>query len=601
MRPSFAWLAPGLAALALLAACKGEGPKKTAGELDGGPPPHPPVYRPLETRPVVDRLEVQMAWNADDGLLYGRLRFDAPRGTRDRFWRFEDGAWRLRGTPRRESFEEGEVLAAEQSLAIAWNNPAVANDLPNFGLLGCMLACHDGATFQPDWSEDGLDLETEAATMRLPDTAFYSGSGLDLWQWGAQTSGHGYWLDQVLDTTLPQDGDARRPDPAGTTPWTENPLVDGHPAFVYDPATTAGGRFAVPSAELADSPDFLLEDASAPAGIDGLVTPKSLAWDEAALQGYVPREGDTVPATLLRAPDGSNDDVLAVLSPDAGGTSLELSRWEDGVWTVVFTRALSTGSIFDHAFAEGDQVDVGFALHTGESIGRDHYVSLPLTVWIEEAGNPNGGIGSDYTVTRITGAGLVPDFDDTSTFPILQVDLFLPGVVSWEFLTDTRDADFLFGQRHGGADSLVSALNGPAFTGCEVCHVVREDDPDAGVVIGGPLELRTPRRGGLFEATPLSFEANVQPVLETRCGSCHAPGGVAQSLPFSGVPDTQVYENLVATGHVDWRRPPLSNLLQIPAADLDGNHPASGPLAGFDGSQDLRRILYWLLYDAPEN
>jgi len=202
---------------------------------------------------------------------------------------------------------------------------------------------------------------------------------------------------------------------------------------------------------------------------------------------------------------------------------------------------------------------------------------------------------------RLDAPGLVPDFTDEGLYPPLPVDLFLPGVLSWEYLTDTRTAAWIFGNVHGGAGGLASALNGPAFIGCRDCHVVRQDDPNLPFASGGALELRTPRRGGLFEATPISLRFDVQAVLDTRCGSCHAPGGAAAGVPFSGVEATRVHQELVAPGRIAWRHPEESPLLVLPVGDADGNHPATGPLAGFGGSPDRRRILSWILFDAPDN
>ncbi len=585
------------AAAALMVACRSEG-ARPVGPANRS---HPPVYSALPDRAVLKRLEVQMAYNADDAVIYGRLSWQGERRLVDRFWRYEDGAWVLRGVDARAAAAAGAVVRSESRAAIAWSPTTGPGALGNIRMYGCMIACHDDGSQMPGWTEDGADA---AQTMRLPDTPYYANVGYDLWHWRAQSSGaHGYWTDELLDATQPPAGDARRSDPGGGG-VTENPLDAGAPSFTFDPATTAGGGWATTLAAMDAGVDAFFEDPAAPSGVTAAPTPKTLPWADAALAGYQPAEGDVIPYWILSERSGGREDLLAMLSPDGGATVTTRSGYDaaEGRWHLYFSRALDTGApASDVRFTVDGQFIASFAVHGDGTRGRDHFVSLPLSFWIEDPGSPFGSIGSDATVRQLLGAGTVPDFDDRGLHPVTEVELFLPGVLSWEYLTDTRTAAYAFGQRHGGADTLQLALNGPGAAACRDCHVVDRDDPNAPFSSGGPLELRTPRRGGLFEATPISLADNLRPVLDGRCSGCHEAGGAAEFMPLSGVESAIIGRELRKSDRVEWQNPAASRLLKVPAEDLDGNHPPVGGLSGFDGSPDLRKILSWLRYDAPDN
>ena len=577
--------------------CKSTGPALANPAAN----PHPAVFNPLPGRAVVRKLQVQMAYNLDDGVVYGHLSWEGDRQTTGRYWRFEGGEWRLRGGGARDARRKSDPISAEAQLTIAWGARAGLGAFPNFDRAGCMLACHDGGGYMPEWSESG---SSTPASMRLPDTPFYAGLGLDFWRWQAQSSnGLGYWSDEFLDDTQPPAGDALQRDP-GTGGAGINALVDGNPSFMFDPATTDSGGFTVPFAQLAGTQDFAVIDPASPSPVAGLTTPLGLDWSSATAAGYAPQEGDTVPYALLAAPTLARDDILAVLSPDGGATVFDRSHYDDdaGRWHVYFSRDLNTVSGTDLPIAPDDQHVLAFALHLDETSGRDHYVSFPYKFWFEDPTSPFGPpFDTDSLVRQITGAGSVPDFSDTGFYLVFEIDLFLPGLTSWEFLTDTRTSAFQFGGPHGGALELQSGLNGPLFIGCRDCHVVDKDDPIAPFVVGGPLELRTPRRGGMFEATPVSLRTTVLPALAARCGSCHAPGGVADEVPFAGVSAARIFQELSAPGRVRWVNPLASPVLKLPSTNSDKNHPPTASLSGFLESEDYFRILYWILFDGPDN
>ncbi len=71
-----------------------------------------------------------------------------------------------------------------------------------------------------------------------------------------------------------------------------------------------------------------------------------------------------------------------------GGTALQAATGEKkgDTWTVTFTRKM-TGGQGDVALAEGKAVPVGFAIHSGHTGGRFHYVSLGYMLGIGAEGD----------------------------------------------------------------------------------------------------------------------------------------------------------------------------------------------------------------------
>lgn len=590
-----------------LPGCKGE--RSSSGTAQAGSgglfTTHPQVFNAMPDRAVPRPLQAQLAYNVDDGVFYGHFSWPAQRDHLDAFYRFENGTWVLRGQDARSIQKSTQLKSAQSRFTIAWNDADSPAAVPNFEHFGCALACHDESTHMPNWAEEGLELPS---SMRLPDPNTYplfQNIGLDFWAWRAHsTSPIGYWQDQFMDSTQPLNGAALQDDlgPGGPFP---NPLIGGNPTWAFDPDTTQSGRYAIPYANLTTADDYYFQDALNPSLVAGVEAPETLAYADAVTSGYVPQEGDTIPYWVLSAaPMDGKGDVLAVLSPDAGATVSKRSFYDQQTqrWHVYFSRNLTTGDFTDMPFQVGNQYTATFAMHSDGTAGRDHYITFPYVFWMEDPNQPGGETGSDFRIIQITGAGSVPDFDDMQTHPLLELDMFLPGLISLEYLGDLREAQFNFGQRHGGADIVALGLITTDFlVGCRDCHVVRADDPQAPFTAGGPLELRTPRRGGLFEATPSGFRDVLLPTLEARCTPCHAPGGTASTIAFQGVNENLIYSNIITPGRVAWQRPNESPLLNIPSDNLDGLHPPEANLLDFKDSEDFRKILYWILYNGPNN
>jgi hypothetical protein len=180
--------------------------------------------------------------------------------------------------------------------------------------------------------------------------------------------------------------------------------------------------------------------------------------------------------------DGMNDD------PDAGAGGLAtVAAFADGAWDVVYVRTQPATPPGRVALLPSARYDLGFALHDDVE-GRHHYVSLPVELGL---GDPAAAL-----VAVALPAGATPDFSDTLTFPAHAVNLFLPGITSFEFLVGAvvdraghlRNGDV----RHGGAQPVATGTHA-----CGDCHRVIGDAVVPPVQNAGALERLVLRRGGV--------------------------------------------------------------------------------------------------------
>ncbi len=92
-----------------------------------------------------------------------------------------------------------------------------------------------------------------------------------------------------------------------------------------------------------------------------------------------------------------DDIVLEYRMADEGGSAGDAkvvsATLEDGVWTVVLSRALDTGNADDKALKEGEEYTVGFAIHDNNVHGRRHFTAFPRTLGI--------GVDADITAAKV--------------------------------------------------------------------------------------------------------------------------------------------------------------------------------------------------------
>lgn len=424
-------------------------------------------------RPSTVSVRIQAAHNADT--LFLRVRFPASDGdTRHEAWR-RAGDWQLEGGGFRDlqaaldgDAERGDVTrlsaAFETELSVLVDDPSSAGRLLNFREQGCFGQCHELQRQMPNW---------RAADGYKPMSVWTGFGKGDLWIWRGQRSALAGFADDLSFTPAGYVPDA------GNAPFTSVALsaTSGIPMFLFDPAD---GGFAESWDALPEP--FAFDDGTIDALRDALSLGSALAL------GYAPADGDAVPAQRLSTPTGSRADVAAA------------STRSGEEWDVILTRKLSTGDTTgDLAFTPGKPYHLAFALHTDAADGRDHYVSLPVTLLVDTA-------GEGVTAVAVAGTGATaPSFSDESAFPVTELALFLPGVTSFDWLvgapTTREGAPRTVDLVHGGAFEVASAQ-----WRCADCHTVRSTDPVPPVMDAGPLERLPLRRGGVYGPTPFFEE-----------------------------------------------------------------------------------------------
>jgi hypothetical protein len=453
--------------------------------------------------------DVQAAFNNDT--FFWRVSYRGNEGKRHEYIRYTNGVWQREGGDRRDAqasldgdSQQGDTIIStiyEQRTSIMVNDPGAAANVDNFGEFGCFLTCHNFSRHMPEWtSANGHD-----GKYVNPVRATGSASGeivLDLWHWrGARSNPIGRSDDQnilALDF-IPNDGNGSdsggRKGDAGTSVFASQGFdpVAG-PDFFLNPATTSG-KFAFAWDNFWETPFYYMTQDSALQVGPLAPNPGTITNADAVALGYAPTEGDTVPRRILRAGEGSRADITAL-----GTTFTPLTPDRSyGVWNVQMQRAMNTGNADDVAMVPGEVYEAGFEVHLWEYTTRDHYVSFPQTVSV-------GPGVADIQAVSIAGTG--PEQGPNWTeVPKTTLQLFQPGIATWEFLTGDNEAQAkqytnaegqLIGQAHGGSGAVDSGSNP-----CTDCHTVLTSEPAPPLFNAGAMEDLTERRGGIWEDTPV--------------------------------------------------------------------------------------------------
>lgn len=454
---------------------------------------------------IVLPFTVQAAYN--DDTMFFHMSWEGDRGDTHDYFQYTNGAWQREGGVRRDAqatIDEDELRGStsinstiyESRVTFMLDDPNGVNAVAGFAEFGCMLTCHDNSRTMPAWvNADG------EVHKYLPDTVT---GRLDLWHHRlGRANPVGLSDDQWVGQRIGDEGDGgggSRHGDSGTGPYaTATTDDDGNPQWVFDPTST-NGLYAFPFEELfASTMRYFTDETAANIGPNA-PNPVGIDYADAVAMGYVPSEGDTVPRRRLRQTEGSRGDIAAagtMFTPSADDPLF--GRWDSNI-----QRALDTGNDDDTVMADGNVYNIAFAVHTGMVTVRDHYVSFGYTVSL------NGG-DADFQAVKVagSGAGTLPDFADTTTYPVTELDLFLPGITSYEFLLGNNAGleyvDPATGtavdQGHVGATALSEQ-----GLGCRACHTVRDGDTaldQGGGFFSGAMETLVPQRGGVTTPTPL--------------------------------------------------------------------------------------------------
>ncbi len=220
-----------------------------------------------------------------------------------------------------------------------------------------------------------------------------AGIFIDTWQWRAHRSNPIGWADNgyILDARQGAAGQSMY-----STNWSDE---DSSPLFMYDIEKT--GMHAL-------SKDTLLNRAYSQDEYYYLADDFAIPYDPT----HPWQEGDVIPRRILQEPSGNRAAVKAN------------GRWSQGTWDVALTRKLQMENTMDSKSLEpGHTYNVAFAVHTGATQGRWHYVSMPLQFSLGNQGH--------IIAQEVTG-----DLDEAENEKWVDIPLFYVGQATFKQLTD---------------------------------------------------------------------------------------------------------------------------------------------------------------------
>jgi hypothetical protein len=344
---------------------------------------------PIDGKQAVIDLAVQAAHDSDN--LYFRFQWktlNSYPGSAHPHWRYDGKDWKAMGWPRlhKKVWDEGQPAIYEDRLSMMVDDGSV----PMFAEQGCWLSCHDGMRDMQDLAATddvkahpllGGSLKKKDVRKYLPasrsdDEATWDGTKsaeeiaalkaaggfVDLMQWRGHRSrpigmaDDGYVLEYRLSD-------------AGKGVFSKNwDKAAKQPKYMFD-ETKVGFK-----SRTMDE----IRDTSKPSSL----IPEENTVDFDPNAGW--KEGDMIPEyyTTRAGAKGSAAD-----NDDVKGT------WENGMWTVLWTRKLDTGHPEDDKIMKaGGVYTFGFAVHDDNITTRGHQVSWPLSV----------GIGTEADITAVT-------------------------------------------------------------------------------------------------------------------------------------------------------------------------------------------------------
>jgi hypothetical protein len=333
---------------------------------------------PLEPTPVagkngVIQLNLQIAYDNENAYFRAQWKTRNPYpGEAHPFVRYDGKEWKPYGFPKLDQVvQKGEQPGIyEDRFSIMIDDGGV----PAFANQGCWLTCHNGERDNPKFATRAeVDANSLYQALKQSDVRKYlpstrtdadaswdkgkspdeiakikaAGGFLDLMQWRAHRSNPVGMADDgyVLEYRLSD---------AGGNPFGSNVDPKTHqPRFMYDEKKV--GKKALKADDIRKMPTALIREQNA------------VPFDPNA--GW--KEGDLIPEYIVsrEIARGSGAD-----NKNVNGT------WNNGTWTVVWTRPLNLTNSDDKALVEGKVYNFSFAVHDDNITTRGHHVSFPVTV-----------------------------------------------------------------------------------------------------------------------------------------------------------------------------------------------------------------------------
>lgn len=363
---------------------------------------------------LTSELQVKVAYDGDR--IYFRYRWpvDRPSLFNDVLV-YQDGKWEKRGG---EALGPNPDFLTEDRVAMMIDDGSV----PLFSRYGGYITIGEGLT-----TFTGVPETDEERTKYLPSTRSdlddfdsikpeselerlrAAGQFIDLWQWRSSRSN---------PIGLGDDGFVaeERSGDAGSGPYTTNwDTASNQPRYMFNPEVAGKAALSIDAVIAGDvgfnDTYYLSAETAVPFDPD-------YAW----------KNGDAIPRRFLRETTGSRGDVVMPQS----------ARWRNGFWDVTLVRDMDTGNpADDKIFRDGGSYDLAFAVFRNASTMRWHYVSLPVSLGLEQPAQ---------LVAKRFEPGTAPDW----TGPWTEIPVFYPGQVTWDLLTDPR--------QHPGADRIAARV-----------------------------------------------------------------------------------------------------------------------------------------------
>ncbi len=332
---------------------------------------------PIDGKNGVIDLSVQAAYDGEN--IYWRFQWktnaDRPGQMHD-YIRYNGEAWEMYGGPRSSTAVRNgdQPPLYEDRLALIIDDGSV----PLYKEQGCWAACHLGQRNMPELpTADKVrahpllgevlgvsDVRKYLPSTRTDDDASWDqtksaeeisaikaeGGFLDLMQWrGARSNAIGMSDDgYVLEYRNSDNG-------KGPFSWNVNRSTMT-PSYMFDEKKT--GLYKLTT-------DYVGDPSK----------PFAIIREENAVP-YDPdrdwQKGDVLPGRLLSREDASGS---------AADNSMSEGVWEDGMWTVVWTRPLNTGHPEDDKILQdGNVYTISFAVHDDNVTTRFHHVSFPFSL-----------------------------------------------------------------------------------------------------------------------------------------------------------------------------------------------------------------------------
>ncbi|MCY7388330.1 MAG: ethylbenzene dehydrogenase-related protein [Burkholderiales bacterium] len=331
----------------------------------------------LEPTPVPGKngfvdLGVQAAYDTKNAYLRFQWKTNNPYpGTEHQYLRYDGKEWKVWGYPKLDKVvQEGKQPGIyEDRMSIMIDDGKVAG----FAQQGCWLSCHDGQRDNAKpFTKDEVAANAMLSAIKKTDVRKYlpdSRNDPSDWKTGktvdeiAKLKAEGKFVDLI-------QWRAHRSYPVG--------MADDGYVLEFRLGDAGKDMFGGNADSKTHAPKFMWDEKK--------VGYKSITADSQARRGnlFLIREQNAVPFDPNAGwKEGDMIPDYIISREDAKGSAADnnaIASWNDGMWTVVFTRPLGLANADDKLLKAGSIYNVGFAVHDDNITTRGHHVSFVKTL-----------------------------------------------------------------------------------------------------------------------------------------------------------------------------------------------------------------------------